>query len=668
MFLVAVVGFSSCVKTEIAPEVTSLRQAQLDKLKADIAAVLANVDNTKARTDNQILLNGLQTIQNDYNSKSNVLTLERQKVTDDYNKALLALQLQNTGANNTHNQAMNATVLAYTQATLESNLAKLEAQLVQALLRIDNEVMLEKDKLEQNKLAYEKSVAAYELFLAEGNFNTNVSAYLTSYGTETGVLTTYYNDRLAKEKEISVAQLMLSGAGYLSWDVLKARLEVQLSEKNAELTAAKAALTALQGVVDNPATLETTKAATVVQISDLVDQRKALDIAVQKAANDVTAATQAVTDATNAIAAMATINGDITTKNAAITAKDVEITTATTDITTKTTAVTTAQAAVVPLANTLSVVTATLNTKISDLAAAQSAYNVKLAAYNTAFATWTTAVNDVAAKTVARDIALNNWNADLTNTALQTIYNNAVTALATANTTLATALTAKNDANTALTNADGVRSTAQTARDNAQIAVTGNANPNTAPTAGSPQGQVNTAQAAVVTAQTALTTAQATLVTKNNQKAALLVDLSLLTTNKANIQAAYDAAVANMATLQATENTAKNAKAKLDADVVKNTAMKTALDLVVTALNGQISNLTGATGVITLQKAAIVTLENSVADLTKQIAQNSFDKTEATAKITVLQSELAVINTKITEQVALVAYWKKLLDDAIAGI
>ena len=50
----AVVGFSSCVKTEISPEVTALRQAQVDKLKADIQGILAD--------------NNSQNIQNHYSA------------------------------------------------------------------------------------------------------------------------------------------------------------------------------------------------------------------------------------------------------------------------------------------------------------------------------------------------------------------------------------------------------------------------------------------------------------------------------------------------------------------------------------------------------------------------------------------------------------------------
>lgn len=571
ILLVAVVGFSSCVKNDIAPEITALRQSQVDKLKADIAAILAN---------------------NSY-KQTQTRQLRMQITFDSLNNAL--------------------------------QLSQSQAQYTVTLENIKNQIEIEKRFLAQNQLATAQAIAAYNKFVAEGNFSTNVTLYLNNYTTATNDLNQLYVDRLNKVKTIANAQLLLNaGTGPLTWDAQKALLQTQLNDKNAELTAARAALTSLQGVYDNPSTLDATKTALSVQIKDLADQNAALDIEVQKATNTLNDANTAVTNANTVIANMATIDGNITAKNA--------------EIVTATTAVTTATNAIGPLSTTLALANSTLATATSSLATAQSAYDAKLSAYNTANTAWNTANDDVTAKTIARDVALNNWNADLTNTALQTIYNNAVTALATANTTLTAATTAKNNAQTALTAANGTLTTATTTFNTAKTAATA-------------------AQTALTTGQTTLATAQTTLATKNT-------DLAILVANKANIQTAYDSAVANLSALKIAANTANNAKLKVVADEAANTALQASLNLVLTTLSTQLTNILT---VINGQKTTITTLESDVALLNKQIAQNGFDKAAAEAQIVAYQAELAVIDVKITEKIAAVAKWKSLLDDALAG-
>jgi hypothetical protein len=145
----------------------------------------------------------------------------------------------------------------------------------------------------------------------------------------------------------------------------------------------------------------------------------------------------------------------------------------------------------------------------------------------------------------------------------------------------------------------------------------------------------------------------------------LNTDLAILVANKANIQVAYDAAVANLASLKIAANTATNAKNKLVADEAANTAMATSMTSVLNLLTTQLTNILTA---INAQKATISTLESDVALLNKQIAQNGIDKVAAESQITAYQAELAVIDVKITEKIAVVAKWKKLLDDAIAGV
>lgn len=583
-FLAAVVGFSSCVKTEVSPEVTALRQTQVDKLKADIAGILAN------------------------NSYKQVQTrqLKMQIRFDSLNYALTLSQNQ-----------------SQYQVTLEN---------------IKNQIEIEKRFLAQNQLSTAQAVAAYNKFVAEGNFSANVTLYLGNYTTATNELNQLYVDRLNKVKAIATAQLLLNaGTGPLTWDAQKAILQTQLTDKTAELTAAKAALTTLQGALDNPATVDATKTALAIQIKDLADQNAALDVQVQQATNTLNDANTALANANTVISNMVTIEGNITTKNAAIVTKNAEIVTATA-------AVATANAAVPPLATALATANANLASANSSLSTAQSAYDTKLAAYNTAYTAWNNAVNDVAAKLVLQTIAQNNYTADPTpanltlQTSAQTAYTAAVAAEIPLNAAQAAANNAKNAANIVRSNALNTKTIAQTAADNAQTALTNG--------------------------QNAVVTAQATLTTKNNDLATLNTDLAILVANKANIQTAYDSAVANLSTLKIAVNTATNAKAKVVADEAANTAMQASLNLVLTALSTELTNLLS---VINTQKTTITTLESDVALLNKQIAQNGIDKIAAQDQITAYQAELAVIDVKITEKIAAVAKWKKLLDDALAG-
>jgi hypothetical protein len=66
-------------------------------------------------------------------------------------------------------------------------------------------------------------------------------------------------------------------------------------------------------------------------------------------------------------------------------------------------------------------------------------------------------------------------------------------------------------------------------------------------------------------------------------------------------------------------------------------------------------------------KAIIQGVEDAITGLNTQIANNVVDKAWAEGEIIALQAELADIETAIAEAEALAAYWKKLLDDALAA-
>lgn len=80
--LVALFIFSSCVDDEIAPEVTALRQAQVDLLNAEVATEqaftvwqAADAAYRQAQADNQVLLNAGVTLANELTASNNAKTI-----------------------------------------------------------------------------------------------------------------------------------------------------------------------------------------------------------------------------------------------------------------------------------------------------------------------------------------------------------------------------------------------------------------------------------------------------------------------------------------------------------------------------------------------------------------------------------------------------------------
>jgi len=611
LLLAAIMGLSSCVKTEVAPEVAQIRQAQVALLNAQVTQILA--------TANQTNVNSRYTKMNIYfDSLSNVIEHQR--------------ELQ--------------------QFTSWSAADK--AQLEQTLLNIENRVTIEQQMLQQNMLAEAQATAAYERFINQGVFQQNVSDLLGKYSNEINVLNQLYQDRITLTKQIATEQLLLDASTHASWDFLKSIKEDQLVVKEGELAAAEAALTKLEAVYDDPATLEAAKTDLAVEIKDLADQNAVLDVEVQEALNVKNDATLALTTANAFITKMdhptTGLVKALKDKNAAVVTKNAEIVTATADVTAKTNAI------AAPTQN-LALANADLASATSSNNSAVAAYNTKLALWNTANTALNNAQNDYDNKVYLQTIAANNLAADPTNPAL-------VAAKAAADAAVAAALTV-------LTNATTAEASAKTARDNAQTVVGGNANPDDAPIAGSTLFVYNAAVTTAALAQTALNnansdlaTAQATLVTKNNDKAQLLIDIEVINDDIAFIQADYNAAVANQLALQTAVNDADNAWSAKVAEEAANTAMSNALNLVLTLLGTQYTNLTTA---ITAQKTTISNLELAIATLNSEIGAYEYNKTESEGKIARWEEILAYTASKITESEGIVAYYKKLLDEAIAA-
>jgi chromosome segregation ATPase len=578
ILLVAVAGLSSCVKTEVSPEVTALRQAQVDKLKAQIDGILADNSYQKAQT--------------------------RQ----------LSMQIR-------YDSLVNA-----------FNLKQTEAEYTVTLAQIQRELENEKANLAEAQLNTAQAVAEYNRFITVGRLAQNTIDLLGKYNNESRVLQQLYNDRAVLTEQIAEGQLLLASGQNVSWDFVKAQLQTQLDAANSQLTAMNAALPLLVAALADPAALQTKIIALHVSIADYTDQLDALETKRLEAYNTWQAAAALVThaqfvinimdnwdplygsgylnDSKDVNASLATVNDNIVAATATLTAYN----------------------------NTLALRNADLTSKTATLTAANTAYGAKLALYNTALTNDNNAQNDVAAKLVLWQIAQNNLAADPANAALiaaetaaHTAYTNAVTAQG----LTATALT---KANAALSLADGTRTTAQSDYDSAKSAAAG--------------------------AQANVDSEVATIAGYNNDKAGYTNDLAIIAAKVAEWQTDYTSSKANILTLISNSDLLSKKHILIAIDKMKMSDLISQMNSVLSSLETNYDNVT--TDINNL-KSEIADQQATIADLTTQISQNGIDKKFAQDQVTKLQALLATTNIKIAESEALVAKWKKLLDDAIAA-
>ncbi|MBK9391347.1 MAG: hypothetical protein IPN68_14565 [Bacteroidetes bacterium] len=593
--LAAIMGLSSCVKTEIAPEVAQIRQAQVSKLNAEIQQILANTTRTTVETRQLRMMTT-------FDSLMRAFTLKQ-----------------------------NAASFAGFQGHID--------------LQVQQELVL----LEGQKLLYAQAVAAYDKFINEGTFAANVASYLTSYNTANSELITLYGSRVTKTAALEKEKLLLVAVtgGNLSWDVIKERLEYDLSLNEAKLAFMNSALADLQSVLADPSITGALKADLENQVFDLNSQWDSLTTVSTKATAELTA-----------------IGSKITAYNALITVYDAlvaDTVTKLSTIATKNTAITNANTALVPLNTDLALKNANLTADKNDNTAAMTAYNAKLALYNTAVTNDNNALDLVASKTVLKTIADNNLAADPTNPTLiaaataATALTNASTAQGLTATALTSATTAKDAALQVVVGIAGtftvpVNPSTLYSLNQSQIAVTGFANPLTAPSPTSAQGLVNAQLVIISDANDDIAVAEA----------AIAADIVKIEANQAN----YDIAMEEIVTLD-------EAKAPLQALVTNttlalavNVASKTELNSVITILATEVTTIeTAISGKVT----AIRALELTIAGQEKSIADNAIDKAAAEATIVKLEAELADLNIQITDKEALVAYWKKMLDNEIAA-
>lgn len=322
LFIAAVMGLTSCIKNDVAPEVDALRKAQVEKLLAQIESI--KIDNRVERMDLY------------FDSLFNALDLEEAE--------------------------------AYLQVTLAN---------------YDNRMAVEETMQQQNELLLAQKVAEYQRFINQGQFSTNVSELLSKYSQESQVLNQLYSDRTLNLKQIAEKRIALTTN---NWDVLQARYEIQLAELNAKLDAQKEALATLESAYTSPATIETEKVSILAEMAILKDSVEAntaeLKVADKewKVALDLAARAQTVIDLMETNNAMypgagytktlADANASLPVLNATLAAQNQTLTNNTSTLTAAQTALTSAKTA-------YDAKLAAFNTAVANQTAAQNDIDAK---------------------------------------------------------------------------------------------------------------------------------------------------------------------------------------------------------------------------------------------------------------------------------------------------
>jgi chromosome segregation ATPase len=605
IILVTVAGLSSCVKNEVSPEVTALRKGQVDLLKAQVAQLNADVQ--------QILANASSTEVDTRYTRMNI-----------YFDSLF-------------------NVVDYTSdtANLSYSLKVQDAQLVQALLHIDNEVLMEQKIQQQNELAVAQATATYNMFINQGQFQQNVSDLLGKYNNESNVLQQLYSDRITLNKQIAEDQLLLTTE---NWDIVKARFEDRIADLNSKLTAQNAALTAYEGVVTDPTSLESAINNLDIEIAGLQDKWDSLETDYELAYNTWQQADALVTHANFVITIMENWDplygsgylNDLDNYNATLVANNATLAAAI--------------AALTPLNNALTLATSTLTAAKSALTSATAAYNAKLALYNTALTNNTNAQNDINTKAYLLQIATDNYNAGAA--AVPPLAPAALTALQTLMTNAQTAY------NTALAVRDDPTGTA------AKLSQAGTDRDAAYSTMSDAQSDVDNAQSDVDGAQSNVDSQNDNIKTATDNVAQTTNDIAIITAKIAEWQTDYDASKANILTLEANSALLSKKHILISIEQNKVSDMMDELGNVKTTL---VDHFTGIQGAIIDQKLAIGSTQDDIADLQDQIAHGEINRTFLNGQITNLQALLATTEIKITNSEGIVAVWKKMLDDAIAA-
>ncbi|WP_372650437.1 hypothetical protein [Draconibacterium sp.] len=306
VIMVVSVVLSSCVDDEVAPEVSALRQAQVDMLNS--------------KTAMQDLENAAQAILNDFTEAMNALKLQSEenkiaqqemalthqealnalailRVTeqDAYTAAMNALNLQDREADLAYNEAMRALALlsqeqqaSYDAAIDSINVARMELQLEEDLAWFEVQTKEYEMQLIQAELDLEKALADMAKYVATSGLE-NAGEYMDKYGW---AMTDYYmlaQQVVGKQTDIAKMELMLGEnpdvTGY--YEGIAEMLQKQVDEQTTELTALQTLLSELTAVAADPTTAEAAIISAKAKILSLSNANAQLYVDREKHLQDV---------------------------------------------------------------------------------------------------------------------------------------------------------------------------------------------------------------------------------------------------------------------------------------------------------------------------------------------------------------------------------------------
>ncbi len=655
--LLIAVAATSCIDNTVSPQVEKIREAQVDWIKAQTAVTTALADMEKANIAYKQAETDALTKKTVFDQQMYAITLKNGQTESDalvkakaFEDALNALKLKEQQAGidklvqeNAYQAALNAFLLKDKENTVAYNLKQLE--LTYAANKASSDVAVANAQVALKTAEYNLNTALANLKALTAKVGTaEATQYYNEYAAQASKLTTLYAQKLTLQSDIAAAELSLTNKVEL-WKVDSTEYRRQLALKNAELTAQTAALTSLQTVNADPATINTEINKLTAANLTLDQQIAAKNTELQAANNAVATANSVYSKAQNTIATMEGY------KSSRLTLTNVTIPNTDKLIAQRTEELSLAKSDSVDARYTLTVKTNDYNAKLKIYTAAKNEFETKyVAQYKDSLAAKDAAklVLDNAAS--AKDQALFNLNQNPTSTTLKAAYDSAKSLYD-------KSLAAYNEAVKRYTNATN-------AMNNASLS--------------NPASPYYIAYSNLTTAKSALTTAENNMLTKTNAAATALanledakdgvtqnsLELKRLDAAIANLLSDYTKAVANYFQYAQDVVTANTTVSTITTAIAPLTAAKSQNNSLLTVYNSSLTNISAVKTAIESKNATIVTLKDDIEALNKTLREGaSSARTNTQTMLANYKKQLEVVTNEITAAETIAAKWKTLLDN-----
>nr|WP_319478933.1 hypothetical protein [uncultured Draconibacterium sp.] len=306
VFLAVSVLLSSCVDDEVAPEVSALRQAQVDLLNSKTAmqdlqnaaqSILNNFDEAMNALKLQSEENNIaaQEMALTHQEALNALAILRITEQDAYTAAMNALNLQDNEADLAYNEAMRALALlsqeqqvSYDAAMDSISIARMELQLEEDLAWFEVQAKQYEKQLVQAELDLEKALADMAKYVATSGLD-EAGEYMDKYGWAMNDYYSLAQQVIGKQTDIAQMELMLGEnpdvTGY--FEGIAEMLQKQVDEQTTELTALQTLLSGLTAVAGDPTTAEAAIISAKAKILSLSNANAQLNVDREKHLQDV---------------------------------------------------------------------------------------------------------------------------------------------------------------------------------------------------------------------------------------------------------------------------------------------------------------------------------------------------------------------------------------------